>query len=259
MKAPYVKWYPKDILSSARVAEMDAKVECWYRRALDFCWENKSLPADPFKLAQIIGKKCTAKACTHFIIPMFSICPTDETRLIHKRQEEERGKIVTASEKNREAANARWNKRNANAYANAMPEEMQTHMHSHSVTHELGNATQKADTDTEVKKREVDTRDAQRDFLKDWPELDEKGAWVAKTLNQLTAGKFPREMMIDEARRILKKQPEAPYSFITGWANTLIRAEEQRQQADASGLVTKHTLTDQQRKALEERTAKLEA
>jgi hypothetical protein len=59
--SPAYQWYPKDILSSARVAEMTLAEEGAFRRALDFSWLNGSLPADPKKLATIIGKGCTVK------------------------------------------------------------------------------------------------------------------------------------------------------------------------------------------------------
>ncbi len=55
-KSPAFQWYPKDILSSARVQEMSLAEEGAYRRALDFCWLNGSLPADTEKLARVIGK-----------------------------------------------------------------------------------------------------------------------------------------------------------------------------------------------------------
>ena len=60
-KPPAFQWYPKDILSSKRVALMTLAEEGAYRRAIDFCWLHGSLPAGVKQLAMIIGKGCTAK------------------------------------------------------------------------------------------------------------------------------------------------------------------------------------------------------
>lgn len=90
-KSPAYQWYPKDILASQRVAEMPADVECWYRRALDFCWLNGSLPNDPKRCAAIIGKGCTEEGAQH-VLEMFVISRKDSTRKIHDRLEIERKK-----------------------------------------------------------------------------------------------------------------------------------------------------------------------
>jgi hypothetical protein len=89
-KSPSYRWYPKDILGSLRVASMTAAEECWYRRALDFAWLNIGLPADPQKLARIIGKKCTEKGAKA-VLEMFQ--PSSDLNIyINERQEIERQK-----------------------------------------------------------------------------------------------------------------------------------------------------------------------
>lgn len=90
-KSPAYQWYPKDILSSARVAELDLKEEGAYRRALDYCWLNGHLPNDAGKLARIIGKMCTPKIAAA-IIPLFEVNEADNSQLLHERLEEERKK-----------------------------------------------------------------------------------------------------------------------------------------------------------------------
>lgn len=90
-KSPAYQWYPKDILASARVAEMSLAEEGAYRRLLDFCWLNGSIPADERRVARIVGKGATveiARICMEMFIPH----PEDETRLIHDRLEIERAK-----------------------------------------------------------------------------------------------------------------------------------------------------------------------
>lgn len=118
-KSPAYQWYPKDILASARVAEMPASVDCWYRRALDFCWINGSLPADPVKLAAVIGKGCKASACREYIIGMFELHPEDPTRIIHERQEQERNKQKKFSDARRGNANMRWHQETTESDASA--------------------------------------------------------------------------------------------------------------------------------------------
>lgn len=102
MKAPAYQWYPKDILSSARVAEMDLAEECAYRRALDFCWLNGSLPKDTGKLSRIIGKGCTEEIAK-VVAAMFLPDPTDESRLVNDRLEQERAKQAEWSKKSSDA------------------------------------------------------------------------------------------------------------------------------------------------------------
>lgn len=109
-KAPAYQWYPKDILASQRVAEMPADVECWYRRGLDFCWVNGSLPADPARCATIIGKGCTVEGAK-WVLEMFVINKKDPTRKIHDRQELERKKQAQNRKEKSKAGKASAEKR----------------------------------------------------------------------------------------------------------------------------------------------------
>jgi hypothetical protein len=70
---------------------MTAAEECWYRRALDFAWLNHGLPADPVKLARIIGKNCTVNGAKA-VLSMFVSSPVDPEIVISERQELEREK-----------------------------------------------------------------------------------------------------------------------------------------------------------------------
>lgn len=60
--APWYPWYPDRFLKSDDAASLTATEECWYRRALDRAWMKGSVPADPTKFADVIGKRCTVKA-----------------------------------------------------------------------------------------------------------------------------------------------------------------------------------------------------
>lgn len=90
-KSPAYQWYPKDILSSARVAAMDLRTECAYRRALDFCWLNESLPNNAKKLAMIIGKGCTVKIAES-VMEMFIVDEKNTAIIRHERLDSEREK-----------------------------------------------------------------------------------------------------------------------------------------------------------------------
>jgi len=90
-KSPAYQWYPKDILSSLRVAALTDLEELWYRRALDYSWLHVTLPADPETLARIIGRGCTvegAKAVLTFYTPV----KKDSTKVFNDRQQKERQK-----------------------------------------------------------------------------------------------------------------------------------------------------------------------
>lgn len=106
-KSPAFQWYPRDILSSARVAEMSLAEEGAYRRLIDHCWLNGSIPADPVRVSRIVGKNCS-KEIAQNILGMFTQHPSDPTRLIHDRLEVERKKQQEVSEKRKKSANARW-------------------------------------------------------------------------------------------------------------------------------------------------------
>jgi len=55
-KAPAFMFYPADWLGSQRVSLMTLEEEGAYIRLLSYCWQHGSIPADPVKLARLIGK-----------------------------------------------------------------------------------------------------------------------------------------------------------------------------------------------------------
>ena len=109
-KSPAFQWYPKDILASSRVQEMSLAEEGAYRRLLDYCWLNESVPADEKRCARIIGKGATPEMAK-VVLEMFVPHPADETRMIHDRLEIEREKQKKNSIARKQASEARWNKR----------------------------------------------------------------------------------------------------------------------------------------------------
>lgn len=113
-KSPAYQWYPKDILASARVQMMSLAEEGAYRRLLDYCWINGSVPNDSAKAARLIGKGCTAEIAK-VALEMFIPHPTDSDKLLHERIEAEREKQKSNSNARRKASAARWNKQGKSA------------------------------------------------------------------------------------------------------------------------------------------------
>lgn len=107
MKSPAYQWYPKDILSSERVAFLSLAEEGAYRRAMDYCWLQGSIPSDPGKLAVLIGKKCTPKIASA-IIHLFEQHPSKPDRLVHDKQEEQRESQRIFREKQGSNSRRRW-------------------------------------------------------------------------------------------------------------------------------------------------------
>jgi len=88
--SPAYQWYPKDILSSARVAQMSAAEECFYRRALDYAWLNGGIPTDIYKLKLMLGKRCSTRDAK-VVLAMFTVT-NDPNIAVSPRQELERDK-----------------------------------------------------------------------------------------------------------------------------------------------------------------------
>jgi uncharacterized protein YdaU (DUF1376 family) len=116
-KSPAFQWYPKDILASARVQEMSLAEEGAYRRLLDYCWLNGSVPRDEKRCARLIGKGCTPETAK-YVLEMFTVDPNDESRMIHDRLEIEREKQESNSKARQAAAEARWNKQGTSVNGN---------------------------------------------------------------------------------------------------------------------------------------------
>lgn len=108
-KSPAFQWYPKDILTSMRVAQMSLQEEGAYRRALDFCWLNGSLPSDLKKLSLVIGKGCNVKIAAvvkEMFIEEGEILTHERLNQELKKQQENKQKRSEAGKKGNEL---RWN------------------------------------------------------------------------------------------------------------------------------------------------------
>lgn len=108
-KSPAFQWYPKDILTSMRVAQMSLQEEGAYRRALDFCWLNGSLPSDLKKLSLVIGKGCNVKIAAvvkEMFVEEGEILTHERLNQELKKQQENKQKRSEAGKKGNDL---RWN------------------------------------------------------------------------------------------------------------------------------------------------------
>lgn len=112
--SPAFQHYPKDILADLRVQEMSLAEEGAYRRLIDFCWLNGSIPNDEKRVARIIGKGATPEMA-RIVMQMFVNHPTFEDELVHPVLEEERDKQASNRKARQQAAEARWGKQGKSA------------------------------------------------------------------------------------------------------------------------------------------------
>ena len=98
MKSPAFQFYPSDWLGSQRVALMTLEEEGAYIRALAFCWGQGGVPADPQKLAFLIGKGASTTVGTT-VAAMFEPDPNRPGWLFSPRMEEVRAKQAEWREK----------------------------------------------------------------------------------------------------------------------------------------------------------------
>lgn len=112
--SPAYLWYPKDILSSGRVAALTLEEELWYRRALDQSWLAEGLPSDPGEFAGWVGRGCTVESATKLIEKFFVPHKKDDAKVVNLRQEEERTKLKKKSAERSKAGKASGCKRREN-------------------------------------------------------------------------------------------------------------------------------------------------
>lgn len=102
-------WFPRDFIAATRhlaLAERGA-----YRELLDYQWEMGVLPADPVRLARLIG--ITAEEFAPIWLAIMDKFEAVDGGLINKRLEEHRKKATEQRDKKVNAANATNAKRSA--------------------------------------------------------------------------------------------------------------------------------------------------
>lgn len=86
-KSPAYLWYPKDVMSSGRVAALTDLEELWYRRALDQSWLHCGMPVDPAEFAGWVGRNCTAESAKRIIDKFFQEHKKYPGKVFNKKQE----------------------------------------------------------------------------------------------------------------------------------------------------------------------------
>lgn len=112
-KAPAFQWYPKDCLTDPVVVAMSLEAEGAYRRLIDFCWLEGSLPEDTRQLAALAkakGAKHLAQLWSQF---GQKFVQREDGRWVHPRLEAERTKQAESRLRRQRAAEERWKKEQA--------------------------------------------------------------------------------------------------------------------------------------------------
>lgn len=193
-KSPAFQWYPRDILSSARVQELTLEEEGAYRRLLDFCWLNGSIPADPERCARLIGKgasTCIASA----VQPLFTPHPDDPTKLIHDRLELEREKQEDNRNKKKAAAEARWSGKKPENDAKNIQKQFKSNAPALQAEC-LSSSSSIASSSTKEKK--VSTK----------PPADERSRHPAIAACRSVVNRFPDKALYDRLIEVLGESPD---------------------------------------------------
>lgn len=90
-KSPAFQWYPKDYLTDENVMVMTLEEEGAYRRLMDHCWLQGSIPNDMRSLAALC-KNITTSRMKKLWLNLQSCFQLDGDRWIHPRIEKERAK-----------------------------------------------------------------------------------------------------------------------------------------------------------------------
>jgi uncharacterized protein YdaU (DUF1376 family) len=101
---PYFKWYPADAETDEDYSAMNDTELGFYHRCLNRSWINSGLPADHARLARLlkVSPAYLQKMWTR-VGKKFQLSE-NTGRLVNKRQEDERTKAVSKSEKSANAA-----------------------------------------------------------------------------------------------------------------------------------------------------------
>jgi uncharacterized protein YdaU (DUF1376 family) len=123
-KSPAFQFYPKEFLTDGNVAAMSLQERGAYITLLCICWQEKSLPADLSRLANIVG--VPLKVFTR-LWPILSGCFIKQgDRFLHPRLEKEREKQTAFSRRQKDKADTRWKpepcRTDAAAHAEPVPE-----------------------------------------------------------------------------------------------------------------------------------------
>lgn len=91
--SPAYLWYPKDVISSGRVAALSPLEELWYRRSLDQSWLHEGMPDDPAEFAGWVGRGCTVKGAEKIIEKFFTFRTKVTGKVFNQKQEQLRKEL----------------------------------------------------------------------------------------------------------------------------------------------------------------------
>jgi uncharacterized protein YdaU (DUF1376 family) len=118
--SPAFQFYPRDFLSSPKVARMSLTEIGIYIKLLSHCWLNNGLPAEVGKLAGMVGMK--PKQFERIWSNVLCECFYERGgRLLNERLDEERKKQADYKRRQSDRASVRWENRRK-THAAALPE-----------------------------------------------------------------------------------------------------------------------------------------
>ncbi len=114
---PYYKMYPADAETDENFRAMNDTELGFYWRCLNHAWINGSLPADPENRARTLRTtRRTADKLWDRVGKCFIETEDDHLRLVNRRQEEERDRAISKSEKNSSVASLSQKKEPGSVY-----------------------------------------------------------------------------------------------------------------------------------------------
>ncbi len=108
---PYYKMYPADAETDENFRAMTDAEKGFYWRCLNHCWLNGGLPADPQERARTLGNPRGYADKMWARVGRCFITISEGTRVVNRRQEEERSKAVAKSSKCSDAVRTRYGRR----------------------------------------------------------------------------------------------------------------------------------------------------
>jgi len=118
---PYFRWYPADAETDEAYSALNDLELGFFHRCLNRAWLNNGLPSDPDEISRImkVEREYLDKVWPR-VSKMFKPQVDDLSRIVNRRQEEERNAALDKSEKNKRVgnANATRGKRDREFHAN---------------------------------------------------------------------------------------------------------------------------------------------
>ncbi len=184
-KMSWLKFWPDDYLNSERVKLMTIPQEWAYFTLIIRSARDGSVPASPEECVRLLGKGVKSKDVA-VALEVFVPVEGKAGRVAHPRVLRDRAEVHAKSEKNAEAANARWGKRRRNANASKTHSEggaSASETHSESDADGVPRALAQEYKSTRVQEADSNTNLAlERDARS---ERADHSAWIAREVAAL--------------------------------------------------------------------------